>query len=501
MLHVMDIMMPSRYRLSASSTFQTSTITTHSVAECHRGQAAGIVSILNSNTSHSKPNSKKVHSFELYTLVFIMVHYQNFHKRQQPAQPSGTSTVENDEPTGASLSLNPNATDVPDTPIPLAQTTPTITLTPSSSITTPDSTSSVSSQTAVASSANSSISLGTVIGACVGALAGAILLILLGLWIYKRTAPKPRERTPISPLAANRNARGEHERTRSRMEFWDKLEDGQDMWDQTKEVSRQSVGPMENLNVFKKSPSMRTAVTEKYQAPTFDLDPHPFAQYHPNLAKEMASEPEPAVRSFLGRVDAGPALSWDSGNASSFLSLHSRISGAMSSEGIAIPTPNVTTSSEHRWESAEVLHYDGETAQVVDSHSNNPFDHAAERRKSFSNPFFGAQSASLSRRSSLRSSIRSSIKGREQDASDDPFADDKIPDVPKLEHVTSVSTSSVSSNDRALQSLLAALDFPAGQLRITSMQPSVYSSTSMYTEDPEEDDVTDAFPLPPGVNK
>lgn len=336
-----------------------------------------------------------------------------------------------------------------------------------------------------------------VVGSCVGAAVGALSLILVGILIYKRSAPKPKNRSPISPHAAYRNARGEADRSRSGTEMWDKLDDGKDKWDgQTREVSRpESVGPMEKLTMFKKSPSIRTAATEKsYEAPIFDLEPHPFAQYHPNLAKEMATEADPHLRPFLARVDTGPALSWESGQAS-YLSL-TRLSGNMSTETDMAIQPHITMSdATHRWESAEVLHYDGEMAD------KNPFVPTTERRKSANNPFFGAQSGAQLPRS--RRSSRSSLgKGKERDTSDgmDPFADENVPSVPKIKQVNVGTTETAGMNERAIKSLIAALDFHAGEegLRVTSMQPSVYSSTSIYTE---EEDVTDAFPLPPGSDK
>lgn len=360
------------------------------------------------------------------------------------------------------------------------------------------------------------IPMSTVVGACLGALAGAILLILLGLWFYKRSEPKRRARRPLS-LSASRNVKGDLARSRAGMETWKKLGDNEDKWEakyQTKEVTpMETVGPMEKLTMFK-SPSIRTAYTHRSEEhPHFDLEPHPFSTYHPGLAKDMASnnidhaEPEekPApARQFLGRVDVGPALSWDSHG--SFLSLQSRMSGSMSpTPAVLKSTPGVTSSEPHVWESAEVLEFN----EVADAHSNNPFNDLSERRMS-GNPFFNAQGSPAPVTKSVQSVVPTIItpkidkgKARDMTGSDaDPFLDENAAN--NTLHVDAESTApSISSSDRALQSLIAALDItPADvqeRLRIASMQPSIISNASAlsYTSGVEED-VTDAFPSPPG---
>lgn len=287
---------------------------------------------------------------------------------------------------------------------------------------------------------------------------------------------------------------------------------------QAKEID--NVAPMEKLTMFKKSPSVRTAYTHKSDEPvTFDA--HPFAQYHPNLAQELASNDKttdlPIARQFLGRVDTGPAISWD-GEAiggDSFPSIRSgRVdSGTMSPTfAVAIPTPPATSSQLHRWESAEVIHYEDHDRDAQDA-----FGSDNERRKSASNPFFNAQVNSSTKPRSRSNSTRSrstSIstvipaikvdKGKGRAVDDDPFGDANLPSLPRpfvTSHVANSSTSSVTSNDRALQSLIAALDVSEEEvqerLRIASMQPSFISATSAYTSGGEEEDVTGSFPLPP----
>ncbi|THV03203.1 hypothetical protein K435DRAFT_298532 [Dendrothele bispora CBS 962.96] len=354
------------------------------------------------------------------------------------------------------------------------------------------------------SSANE-IPIGTVIGACVGAFVGAVLFISIGFWIYKRSDVKHRRRSP------SRSAR-------RKSDTWNKLDDDDDKWDgmnKTRQVSNTttvaagadtSAEPMEKLTMFKKSsPSIRTAYTTQThtdEAPAnFNFD-HPFAQYHPNLARELASthEAEQAtVKPFVNRAEAVPSWDGDASVNNSFLTLRTnRLSGTMSPTlDMAIPTPPLTSSDSHRWESAEVINFEGQSAEIVDpsdeaSRDNNPFLHHTEiRRKSANNPFFGAQSEN--RRPSV-----SKGKGRDITPGSvttpplenkNPFSDDGE----TRTHTAVNSLSSEASNDRAIQSLLAALEVTPEDARVTSMQPSVLSTNSMYTEE----DVTAAFPIPP----
>ncbi|KAF8071699.1 hypothetical protein FPV67DRAFT_891554 [Lyophyllum atratum] len=369
-----------------------------------------------------------------------------------------------------------------------------------------------------AATSSNPIPMSTVVGACVGALIGAIALIILGLWFYRRYSRslKQHARTRRA-LGTARNLSGEQGRRRSHLEPWNQLEDGDDKWEgmyQAKEID--NVAPMEKLTMFKKSPSVRTAYTHKSDEPvTFDA--HPFAQYHPDLAQELASNnkaPElPIARQFLGRVDTGPAISWDGDTigGDSYLSLRSgRLdSGSMSpTMAMAIPTPPATSSPLHRWESAEVVHYADH-----DRDAEDPFGTEGERRRSTNNPFFNAQVTSPSKPRSRSNSTATATpaikvdKGKGRVLDEDPFDDDKMPSFPRpfaTNHTVNTSLSSVSSNDRAMQSLIAALDVSEeevqARLRVASMQPSFISATSVYTSGGEEEDVTGSFPLPPSTD-
>lgn len=258
-----------------------------------------------------------------------------------------------------------------------------------------------------------------------------------------------------------------------------------------------SVAPMEKLTMFKKSPSVRTAYTHTTEdPPQFDLEPHPFSPYHPNLAKELASAdvPEP-VKPFAGRAES-EAVSWHSTANESFLSLRSvHMSGSMSpSLDMAIPTPPLTSSEPHRWESAEVVNFDGQQAEIIDP-DKNPFTSPTERRRSFGNPFFNAQGPSVPVRSKTPDvpRIPRSEKGKERAV--DPFSDVHAEDVVH----TRTSTTSSIENDQAIHSLIAALEGRDGisdpRLRVPSPETSLYSSAiSVYSGDGS---VANSFPSPP----
>ncbi|KAL0562867.1 hypothetical protein V5O48_019211 [Marasmius crinis-equi] len=377
--------------------------------------------------------------------------------------------------------------------------------------TTPTSSASSTPTASAESSATSSqIPLGTVIGACVGALAGAILIVCVGLWLFKRADPKKKKRR-----GPQRDAQGRPPSS------WNKLDD-EDTWEGkgTKARGMEMVDKSSHLPIsadyqkdsmekmFKKStPSIRTEYTIKTDLehlPPFNinLDNHPFAQYHPNLAKELASAPaEPDPRPpfmNLERVQSGSQWDGDSVTVghNSFLSLNSgkRVSGAMSpSLDMAIPTPPATSAgASHRWESAEVLDFEGQAAEIVHpppavvardgAKSNNPF--LTERRKSDHNPFFGAQHTS---RTPSNKGKKREITPSTATESTNPFADQN------MTHVKVDSLSSVTSNDRAIQSLLAALD--ATPAIDDPRHPSMQSAVSAYSTE----DVTGSFPLPPGA--
>ncbi|KAF9485192.1 hypothetical protein BDN70DRAFT_679190 [Pholiota conissans] len=413
-------------------------------------------------------------------------------------------------------------TSVTESAPPLAPTNtapPTITPTVSSTSST-SSTETATPTEAAVTAASKNIALSTVIGTCVGAFIGASALIIFGVWIYRRYSRSLKKRAMSrGPLSLGRNMTADQARRRSRLEPWNKLEDGDDKWEgmyQTKERETDQVAPMEKLTMFKKTPSVRTAYTHKStDVSAFDF-PQSYADFDPKLAETLSTSsgklPEP--RPFMGRIDADPPQSWNSNGSQSYLSVRTQMSsGAMSpSLHMAIPTPPPTASQAHIWESAEVVH---EVVHYSEAQSAN-VEHSdtlqvEDQRRSTHNPFFGARDADprRSRSNSVSRSRSNSIttksptaKGKERMRySNDPFDDinESMPRPKFVQHLATASSSSTESKEKALQSLIAALDITEDdartRLRIASMQPSLISNVSSMGGDIE--DVTRDFPLPP----
>ncbi|KAF9048744.1 hypothetical protein BJ165DRAFT_1402614 [Panaeolus papilionaceus] len=471
---------------------------------------------------------------------------------------SGVRTASSVVPTGPLVFDTGASSNTPTPPPPPVDNVSTTPPTPAAS-TSPATAPSTSSSTAVDPSKASSknpISLSTVIGSCVGAFIGASALILFGIWTYRRYSKSLSKRSRSrGPHVQHRNVRGDQDRRKSKLEPWNKLGEDEDQWEgkyhtkETKEVDQ--VAPMEKLTMFKKTPSVRTAWTHNPAEDAGALQfPQSFAPFDPNLAQTLTLDkptlPEP--RPFIGRVDANPTTSWDTQTGKdSFLTVHSnlRSSGAMSPTlNMAIPTPPAVV-TEHKWESAEVVNFPA-PVQPQNTASNNPFfnlDNSTqdEQQTTPHNPFFGAtkdyqrsrsNSISRSRSGSMTRSRSSSLsttvpevpltksakaKGKERmrysqatvasqaTVTLDPFADiqSQLPPRPQfVQHVHTGSVSSTESKERALQSLVAALDLPESEvrnrLRIASMQPSIISQASAAsTIGPDVDEVARSFPLPP----
>ena len=362
------------------------------------------------------------------------------------------------------------------------------------------------------SSSGSSIPLGTVIGSCVGAFLGFLCLVLVGVWCYKRTGGKERKSRsthPSSPMSASLNARSDNDRRRSRLQPWNKLGEKEvDVWEgmipspATREVItfpppiadppiRGSVDKLGTM--FKSSTSLHSKETSSEGHDLGDslAESAQFAKYHPHLAEELAKTVTP-IRETMARQDTGPPISWDGETIredDAFVSFHSAHidSSHMSSASEAISpiivepknTPTATSSQPHRWESAEVMHY--YTSEYPDENeAKNPFsDTASEARKSLNNPFFNARDQLTMKKTS------------------NPFADHPKRPFTHGQQDSNTSMSSISSTDRAMQSLIAALDVTPEEiherLRVASMQPSVQSVNSAMDDDASVAE----FPLPP----
>lgn len=433
------------------------------------------------------------------------------HKRQNTAPPiptapglsGGATATYNPSAGGSSFVFNTAGTSAA-TAIPG--------LVPGSIIVTPSSTASAvpSTSSSTRLSSGSPIPLGTVIGACVGAFVGFLLLVLAGVWCYKRSGKDRRKNWLNSPMSASRNAKSNNERNRSRLEPWNKLGEKQvDVWEgmvpspSTREIitfpppasTRSMRGSVDKLGtMFKSSASLRSK--ESTSSDGHDLadalsGSTQFAKYHPHLAEELAKTVTP-VRSNIVRQNTGPPISWDGETIhgeDAFLSLRSGHidSPYLSSASEAVSpyivgpknTPPAISSQPHRWESAEVLHYS--TSDYADENeAKNPFsDVETDDRKSLDNPFFNAQGQSVIRKHN------------------DPFADHAKRPLTHSTKVSNTSISSMTSNDRAMQSLIAALDVSPEdiheRLRVASMQPSIQSAESAV----DGDTSVEEFPLPP----
>jgi hypothetical protein len=321
-----------------------------------------------------------------------------------------------------------------------------------------------SSSTASAVGATGTLSVKTVVASCIAALAGAVLLIIIGLALYRRYI---RSLKNSCTLSKGRNAAREAERRRSHIEPWSRMGDEKSGTD--------SEAPMDKM--FKKSPSVRTVYTHKSEEHMTLEMPQSFAQYYPGLASK-SSKAVTVHRPFLGRADSGPTISWDADMVDDVASQQLSTSPADNTASIAIPTP-VATRTLHRWQSAEVVNPDAEEK----ASNSNPFETEAERRKS-SNPFFkGTDYAHMRSRSNSMASLKSKERSSKAAsvASDATF----VPKPPFTYQASSSSREEALNNSRAIESLIRALDVTEediqDRLRVVSMQPSVLTMESMYT--------------------
>ncbi|KAF7978805.1 hypothetical protein HWV62_44573 [Athelia sp. TMB] len=362
-----------------------------------------------------------------------------------------------------------------------------------------------STKAASSSSSGSQMSMGTVIGACIGAFAIFGAIILGALWCYRRSIRRP-TRSRSRSISNNLDS----QKMKVRSEPWNKIneKDQGDVWEgmmpgPSKESSKDIITALPPARtatpaattldklggMFKKTPSMRSTDAKSLTSYGHDdfgdslANAQRIAQYHPHLAEELAKTVLP-MRPELARADTS-AISWggdtvsgdnlDRSMNSPLLSIASEV---MSPTFVNVKsTPTAITSQPHRWESAEVMHFD-------DSHPagpQNPFADAEEERtssdrKSVVNPFFNAQGsqASLPRRRRSQSN---------------PFSDD-------AQSAHSPAQSVDEDNEDRMQSLIAALDITQEaqqRARIASMHPSILSTASAY----EDNDSVADFPIPP----
>lgn len=439
------------------------------------------------------------------------------HRRQNaqitnlPGEPTnipglnGAATVTGGPGASVSLLVNGNsASDAQATAPPLVAGGGTVTISsPATSSSTPAPSPTPSTNTAASSSVSGQIPMSTVIGACVGAFLASVMLILLGVWCYKYSGRRPKRARGMSTTLDSRNVEGNNQRRRSRLEPWNKLEEKEpvDVWEgmipasSTKEViayppsvrtTTAASGTLDKLgSMFKKTPSMRSTDERSFTSHGHDdfgdrlAGSAQFAKYHPNLAEELAKTVTP-MRAVLTRQDSA-AISWGGDTVTGDDAYFGRInsshlsttSEAVSPTYVTVKsTPIATTSPLHRWESAEVMHYD----ESQKSQPQNPFadidsERSSSDRKSIHNPFFNAQDSSVPKR-----------------RQSNPFADARP--ARSLTHT-------VDGSEDRMQSLLSALNISPEavqeRIRVASMHPSVISTGSAYDDDTSVAD----FPLPP----
>jgi hypothetical protein len=321
-----------------------------------------------------------------------------------------------------------------------------------------------------------------------------------------------------APEKRGARARGSNGQSKKRSaESWNKREE---VGDEDK-ISAKEIGSpigMEHLTMFQKSPTVRSPMSENMtEESCTGIFDRPFARYHPSSDQKPSESPHLMDRAVTKNP---PSVPWDpeKDRKDALLSLRPADFEKSAGNNIskAIPTPPAVENELHRWESAEVLHFDAystpEGEPKVDDKKDsisvgsdkhlNPFLGEAEARKTVGNPFFNAQDFGSSD-SGNASPAPLSLKAQGKQRAIDPFVDDSesplmpVPPMPFTKHTPSSSTASYNS-DRAIQSLVNALDVSEQEvqerLRITSLQPSFVSADSIY---PEEADVTSAFPLPP----
>jgi hypothetical protein len=324
------------------------------------------------------------------------------------------------------------------------------------------------SSTQLTGAVSNSIPVGTVIGSCIGAFVFVSVLIILGFLFYRRYSESLKKQA----LTRGRGLQNDKHRRRP----WNKLEDDEDKWEgmnQTKEVDQ--VVPMEKLTMFKRAASVRTAYTQKSIDDHTLAYPQSFAPFDANLVRTLSadhvidpkSQPSQVANSVKGQSNISPSNSLGEPLSSSL--------------NMAIPTPEATVLQSHKWESAEVVQYEGASAEAVE-----PSVQDKEARRSMHNPFFGSQEYIRSRSNSHAEDKSPNAKGKERmhDSmtssllSSDPF-EAMVAQLPKpvlTNHQVTDSSASAESRSRALQTLMGALELSEDEiherLRVASMQPS-----------------------------
>jgi hypothetical protein len=230
---------------------------------------------------------------------------------------------------------------------------------------------------------------------------------------------------------------------------------------------------MEKLTMFKRAASVRTAYTQRSVDNHTLAYPQSFAPFDANLVRTLSADPSIDPKSQPPQA-VNPVNSQIPRNISP--SNNVSPSPLSSSLNMAIPTPEATVLQSHKWESAEVVQYEGPSVEVVEQPPQDK-----EVKRSMHNPFFGSQEYIRSRSNSHTEEKSSNAKGKERmhDSmtssllTSDPF--EALAHLP-LPVLTHQSSDSAESKTRALQTLMGALELSEDEvrerLRVASMQPS-----------------------------
>jgi hypothetical protein len=246
------------------------------------------------------------------------------------------------------------------------------------------------------------------------------------------------------------------------------------------------------------SPSIHSLSDEKANISTSDdhhFDPSTMASFarYPVDGFAALSHPHPLA----SHAGGSPPISWDGKTVISdpFASLHASVSDTMSPTAVVVRQTPLTDSTQHRWESAEVVMMDEATSEpmsVYSDMSQSPFnDDAAPRtssgskesaRRSNGNPFFNASQhnpfADRSTRSRASSVSNATAKrSRSYSASSSGTV--------RAAAAAAAAATGDPESENALASLLAALR-PSGPAPVVSDEQNNRSSmrttrTSLYT--------------------
>ncbi|KAH9987282.1 hypothetical protein BJV74DRAFT_842207 [Russula compacta] len=397
---------------------------------------------------------------------------------------------------GTSLLLGPSGSPVPSVSNPLDPNEPVITVTSSS---TPIQTGTTSSSTH-----SSSISTGATVGIIVG-----VFLVLIGAmyavytYFKKRTASQARRPLARAPPGV-RIAQGARGHIKDRQ--W-REEDG-DRGDSDEKPLSGTTNPTGarpdsgKFGLFEKDLSVRSGSDEKANISddhSFDPSTMPnFANYQSHLDELSTLPPLPLA----ARQEGSPVVSWDGEtvNSDTFrgLSLHPSAPGTMSSTAVtARQTPRATNSVQHRWESAEVVIFDGPAAErpsVYQDTSQNPFSDDDDDNDDDSPP----RQSTGSNDSDLRSNSNPFFNASQHNPFSDRTTRSRKSSVSTAKRSRSVSVSSASTvrpgaSEGALLSLIAALDTaPVISNEQISRTSTHTTASSVYP--PSEGDVSSATP-------